>query len=81
MITQVIDTWELRHVHGFFVGLQTLQREAERKKPSVEAMTDAHRALTALNPETTAKAEVSLKLESVKTPYTELCRKLGTLQG
>ena len=43
----------------------------------METMTDTHRTLTTLNPETTAKAEVTLKLESVKTPYQELSIKLG----
>ena len=60
-----------------FVLPQALQREADRKKPPIENMSESHQQLTALNPEMTAKAEVTLKLDSVRSPYQELCRKLG----
>ena len=56
---------------------QALQREADRKKPPIENMSESHQQLAALNPEMTAKAEVTLKLDSVRTPYQDLCRKLG----
>ncbi|XP_071483801.1 microtubule-actin cross-linking factor 1-like [Diadema antillarum] len=60
---------------------KNLQREAERRKPQQDTLTECHRQLTSLNPELTAKAEVTLKLESVQTPLNDLCRKLDERQG
>lgn len=73
------------YVHKFFphdtnstlLYPQNLQREADRRKPQQDKLSETHRELTELNPELTAKAEVTLKLESVRTPYNDLCHKLG----
>ena len=56
---------------------QTLQKEAERRKPQLASMAENHQQLVKLNPELTATAEVDLKLESVRSPYDDWCRKLG----
>eukprot|EP00057_Strongylocentrotus_purpuratus_P020675 XP_011675149.1 PREDICTED: microtubule-actin cross-linking factor 1 isoform X2 [Strongylocentrotus purpuratus] len=60
---------------------KNLQREADRRKPQQDKLSETHRELTELNPELTAKAEVTLKLESVRTPYNDLCHKLDERQG
>ncbi|XP_033113691.1 microtubule-actin cross-linking factor 1, isoforms 1/2/3/5-like isoform X2 [Anneissia japonica] len=60
---------------------KNLQREVENKSPQLQALADGQRKLGVLNPELTATAEVSLKLDSAKAPYHDICRKLDERQG